>query len=42
MSSPSLSPVRKVRCFIPPPDSPLLTTFSRGLLPKIDPLKDKF
>lgn len=42
MSSGSLSPLRKVRCFIPPPDSPLLTTYSRSLLPKINPLKEKY
>ena len=42
MSSGSLSPLRKVRCFIPPPDSPLLTTFNRSLLPKLNPMKERY
>ena len=42
MSSGSLSPLRKVRCFIPPTDSPLMTTYSRSLLPKINPMKEKY
>ena len=42
MSSGSLSPLRKVRCFIPPPDSPLLTTYNRSLLPKLNPMKEKY
>lgn len=42
MSVPSLSPIRKIRVFIPPNDSPLLTTYGRSLLPKLGPMKEKF
>lgn len=42
MSVESLSQIRKIKCFIPPPESPLLTTYSRSLLPKLTPLKEKY
>lgn len=42
MSESGLSPLRKIRLFFPPADSPLLTTYTKALLPKIDPLKRKY
>lgn len=42
MSEGALSPLRKIRLFFPPIDSPLLTTYGRSVLPKLTPLKEKY
>lgn len=42
MSEGALSPLRKIKLFFPPIDSPLLTTYAKSVLPKIQPLKERF
>lgn len=42
MSEGMFSPLRKIRVFFPPLDSPLLTTYGRSLLPTVQPLKQRF
>lgn len=39
MSEGALSPLRKIKLFFPPIDSPLLTTFGKSVMPKVQPLK---
>lgn len=42
MSQGSFSPLRKIKLFFPPVDSPLLTTYGRSLMPKMQILKEKY
>lgn len=42
MSEGALSPLRKIKLFFPPIDSPLLTTFGKSVMPKVQPLKERF
>lgn len=42
MSEPAFSPLRKIKLFFPPIDSPLLTTYAKSVLPKVTPLKEKY
>lgn len=42
MSESALSPLRRIRLFFPPIDSPLLTPYGLSVLPKVGPLKEKF
>lgn len=42
MSECGLSPLRRIRLFFPPIDSPLLTPYGRSVLPKVGPLKERF
>ena len=42
MSEAILSPLRKIKLFFPPIDSPLLTTYGKSVLPKVQPLKERF
>jgi len=39
MSEGVLSPLRKIKLFFPPIDSPLLTTYGKSLLPQVSILK---
>jgi hypothetical protein len=39
MSENVLSPVRKIKLFFPPIDSPLLTPYGKAVMPKLIPLK---
>ena len=42
MSEGVLSPLRKIKLFFPPLDSPLLTTYGKSVLGKVQPLKERF
>lgn len=42
MSESALSPLRRIKLFFPPIDSPLLTTYGRSIFPKVAPLKERF
>lgn len=42
MSEGMLSPIRKIKLFFPPIESPLLTTYGRSVMHKINPLKEKY
>ena len=42
MSDSALSPLRKIKLFFPPIDSPALTVYSKSILPKVNPLKEKY
>lgn len=42
MSESALSPLRRIKLFFPPLDSPLLTTYGRSIFPKVAPLKERF
>ena len=42
MSEGGLSPLRKIKLFFPPLDSPLLTPYGKSVLPKVQGLKERF
>jgi len=42
MSENVLSPLRKIKLFFPPIDSPLLTPYGKAVMPKVTPLKERF
>lgn len=42
MSDYPLSPLRQIKLFFPPIDSPSLTTYLRSIRPKLNPLKQKY
>jgi len=42
MSEGALSPLRRLKLFFPPIESPLLTTYGKANLPKMQSLKEKF
>jgi hypothetical protein len=42
MSDSPLSPLRKIKLFFPPIEAPTLTTYVKSILPKLNPLKEKY
>jgi hypothetical protein len=42
MSEVAFSPLRKIKLFFPPIDSPLLTTYGKSVMGKVQPLKERF